>query len=246
MRPSNSSDNLKPFNHLKSLIEKNAIKLTPGRSQKPFSRRKPAERTKGSPEERGEDENRLFMEAMADVVPITSNKKETPFKKASISYPSEDPESEILMYLDDLVKNGTDFVVSLTPEYMEGTACHIPNEIARKLHRGDFSIQDHIDLHGYTALEARNAVDDFLKNSILNGLRAVLIIHGRGLSSPGAPVLKNNIIKWLTSGKWRKWVLAYTSARRCDGGTGATYVLLRNRPLSKQLLKRVPMINIKS
>ena len=246
MRPSYSSDNFKPFDNLKSLIEKNTIKLTPGRSRKPSSRRRPAERTKYSPEERGEDENRLFMEAMADVVPITSNKKETPFKKASISYPSEDSESEILMHLDDLIKNGTDFVISLTPEYMEGTACHIPHEIARKLHRGDFSIQDHIDLHGCTVLEACNAVDDFLKNSILNGMRTVLIIHGRGLSSTGAPVLKNNIIKRLTSGKWRKWVIAYTSARCCDGGTGATYVLLRNRPLSKQMLKKVPRINIKS
>jgi len=240
MRPSNSSENFKPFINLKSLIEKKAIKLTPVGSREPSSRKRPAERTKGFPQERDEDGNRLFMEAMADVVPITSNKNETTFKKTSVAYPSEDHESEILMHLDNLVKNGTDFVDSLTPEYMEGTACNVPHETAKKLNRGDFSIQDHIDLHGYAVSEAYNAMDDFLKNSILNGMRAVLIVHGRGLSSPGAPVLKNNIIKWLTSGKWRKWVLAYTSARRCDGGTGATYVLLRNRPLSKQMLRKQP------
>jgi len=237
MKPSNSSDNFKPFINLKSLIEKNAIQLTPGKSRKPSLKRGPTERTKDYPEE---DENCLFMEAMTDVVPITSNKNETACKKKSISYPSEDSESEILMHLDNLVKNGTNFVISLTPEYMEGTACNVPQEIARKLHRGDFSIQNHIDLHGYSAMEAYNAVDDFLKKSILNGMRAVLIVHGRGLSSPGDPVLKTNILKWLTTGKWRKWVLAYTSARRCDGGAGATYVLLRNRPLSKRQLRKQP------
>jgi len=243
MKSSNSSDNFKPFINLKALIEKKAIKLTPYRARKPSSKKCPTEKITGYPEEDG---NCLFMEAMADVVPITSNKNETVCKKESISYPLEDPEFEILTHLDNLVKNGTDFVISLTPEYMEGTACNVPHEIARKLHRGDFSIQDHIDLHGYSAIEAYNSVDDFLKKSILNGMRAVLIVHGRGLSSPGDPVLKNNILKWLTTGKWRKWVLAYTSARRCDGGAGATYVLLRNRPLSKRLLKKVSMKNIKN
>jgi DNA-nicking Smr family endonuclease len=121
---------------------------------------------------------------------------------------------------------------------MEGTSCNVPHEITRKLHRGDFSIQDHIDLHGYSVVEAYHAVNDFFKRSIVNGIRAVLIVHGRGLSSPGAPVLKKNIVKWLTSGKWRKWVIAFTSARHCDGGAGATYVLLRNRPLPKRLLRK--------
>ena len=117
-----------------------------------------------------------------------------------------------------------------------GAGCDGPvAKIAR-----DFSIQDHIDLHGYVSSDAYHALDVFLKKSVLNGIRAVLIVHGRGLSSPGDPVLKNNIIKWLTRGKWRKWVLAYTSARSYDGGAGGTYVLLRNRPLPKRLRRRQP------
>ena len=36
------------------------------------------------------------------------------------------------------------------------------------------------------------------------------------------------------AGVWRKWILAFTSARLCDGGTGATYVLLRERPYTKR------------
>jgi DNA-nicking Smr family endonuclease len=38
------------------------------------------------------------------------------------------------------------------------------------------------------------------------------------------PVLKGKVNSWL-----QQWddVLAFCSARQCDGGTGATYVLLR-------------------
>jgi DNA-nicking Smr family endonuclease len=66
----------------------------------------------------------------------------------------------------------------------------------------------------------------------------VLIVHGRGLSSPAKPILKTKVIKWLTSGPWRKWVMAFTSARWCDGGAGATYVLLRKRPVTKRFKKK--------
>lgn len=70
-----------------------------------------------------------------------------------------------------------------------------------------------------------------------NGKRGVLVIHGRGRSSPSEPVLKKKVIDWLTHGTWRKWVVAYSSARPCDGGAGATYILLRERPVSKRFKK---------
>jgi DNA-nicking Smr family endonuclease len=66
----------------------------------------------------------------------------------------------------------------------------------------------------------------------------VLIVHGRGLSSPAKPVLKTKVIEWLTCGPWRKWVIAFTSARSFDGGAGATYVLLRQRPVTRSKRKR--------
>jgi len=62
----------------------------------------------------------------------------------------------------------------------------------------------------------------------------VLIIHGRGLTSPGQPVLKKMVFNWLSRGPLRRYILAFTSARACDGGAGATYVLLRKRPWSKK------------
>jgi DNA-nicking Smr family endonuclease len=72
----------------------------------------------------------------------------------------------------------------------------------------------------------------------MKGKRALLIIHGRGLSSPVKPILKSKVYLWLTTSPWHKWVIAFTSARACDGGAGATYVLLRQKPLSKRLRKK--------
>jgi DNA-nicking Smr family endonuclease len=53
----------------------------------------------------------------------------------------------------------------------------------------------------------------------------VRIIHGKGLSSAGKlPVLKGKVDAWL---RQMDAVLAFCSARRNDGGTGALYVLLK-------------------
>jgi len=46
--------------------------------------------------------------------------------------------------------------------------------------------------------------------------------------------LKNKVRQWLGLSYWRKRVLAYASAQSHDGGAGATYVLFRERPVSKK------------
>ena len=181
-----------------------------------------------------EIEKKVFLEAMQDVDPIArdrrtaENVKERPSGKVK-----KGAETETVAQLRNLIMYGEGFVISETPEYMEGTGYDVHPEFARRLHRGDFSIQAHIDLHGLGVTEAKGTFEEFLKDAVTSGKRAVLVIHGRGLSSPGEPILKNKVREWLTRGHWRKWVIAYTSAQSCDGGTGATYILLRNRPISK-------------
>ncbi|MBM4271695.1 MAG: DNA mismatch repair protein MutS [Deltaproteobacteria bacterium] len=185
------------------------------------------------------EDRELFREAMQDVTPIEKDLAEE--KVTGTRQPeglTHDAEAEALLQLVNLVHHGDGLILSNTQEYMEGTGDNVPREFAKKLHRGDFSIQAHIDLHGFSVEEAQDAVNRFLRESVISGKRAVLIIHGRGLSSPGEPVLKNKVREWITSGHWRKWVMAFTSAPSYDGGTGATYILLRNRPVSKRRGKR--------
>ena len=97
----------------------------------------------------------------------------------------------------------------------------------RKLARGNFSVQDEIDLHGMTVPEAKEALQEFIGECELGGYTCIRVVHGKGLGSGNrGPVLKGKVNKWL-----RQWnaVLAFVSARQIDGGTGAVYVLLRKQ-----------------
>jgi DNA-nicking Smr family endonuclease len=184
-----------------------------------------------------EEERVVFLEAMEDVAPlIKGQEREIRRDNPSSSFsgaPPVDENREALEQLTKLVTTGEGFILSLTPEYIEGTGYNVHSEYARRLHAGDFSIQAHIDLHGLTVVEAKEVFDGFMQEAVMTGKTGVLIIHGRGLSSPGEPVLKKKVIEWLTSGVWRKRIFAYASARSCDGGTGATYALFRPRARGK-------------
>ena len=79
-----------------------------------------------------------------------------------------------------------------------------------------------------TSDQAHEAVRRFVAGSMSAGRRCVLIIHGRGRNSPDQrPVLKDALKLWLTRSDLGRCVLAFTSARSYDGGSGAMYLLLR-------------------
>ena len=100
----------------------------------------------------------------------------------------------------------------------------VSEQILRKLRRGRYSLQAEVDLHGLTVPKARVELNDFLAECRRERLSCVRVIHGKGLrSGNGGPVLKSKVALWL---KLANYVIAYTSARPTDGGTGALYVLL--------------------
>ena len=98
-------------------------------------------------------------------------------------------------------------------------------DVARKLRRGDWSIQAEIDLHGHRTDDAREALAAFLREAVRQGLRCVRVVHGKGLGSPGkTPVLKGKVHSWLVQ---KNEVLAFVQARADEGGAGAVVVLLK-------------------
>lgn len=100
-----------------------------------------------------------------------------------------------------------------------------PNKLLRRLRRGDYSIQDELDLHGMVAAEAKTAVHSFINDCADAGVYSIRIVHGKGLHSPDKrPVLKNLILGWLIK---NQFVIAVCSTPANDGSTGAVYVLLK-------------------
>jgi DNA-nicking Smr family endonuclease len=95
----------------------------------------------------------------------------------------------------------------------------------RKLRGGGWVMQDQLDLHGLRTDQAREALGQFIRNSVKRGFRCVRIIHGKGLGSMNKkPVLKSKVRNWLVQ---KDEVIAFVQARAADGGSGALMVLLK-------------------
>ena len=169
----------------------------------------------------------IFLEAMADV------RERQDFRKIPYSSPSRIripplQSGDDVEVLKEIVHGKKKIRLSDTGEYIEWTSRGARKDLAKKLHRGDFSVQDYIDLHGLTLVDAEQALIEFFKDALARQYSCIKVIHGRGLKSPHGPVLKEALIRWL-QGPFRKRVLAYATAKDCDGGLGATYVLLKLR-----------------
>lgn len=223
----------RPFSNLAALLKQRHLAPAPGKQARP-------NQGKSSSQLSVREETKLFLEAMADVTPLVTARGDRKVLPRPLAHhnTSFDEDRDTVDALHNLVRYGKGFIVSQTPEYMESANPGAGREVLRRLHGGHYAIQDHVDLHGLSAAQAAPVLKRFVRRSIERGFRAVLVVHGRGLTSPGQPVLKHKVFQWLTLGLLRKWVIALTSARSCDGGTGATYVLLRRRPLTKSQRKK--------
>jgi DNA-nicking Smr family endonuclease len=103
----------------------------------------------------------------------------------------------------------------------------LQHSVLRKLRRGQYAIEAELDLHGYTVAQAREELLLFIRDARSMNKRCVRIIHGKGnRSQKKLPVLKGKVNDWL---RQKDEVLAFCSARRTDGGTGAAYVLLKRK-----------------
>lgn len=97
----------------------------------------------------------------------------------------------------------------------------------RDLRRGRWVVQREIDLHGLNREEARSLLAAFLADCLKQGIRCVLVIHGKGLGSPGRQAVLRTLVRgWLVQ---RIEILAYCQAKPQDGGEGAVIVLLRTK-----------------
>ncbi len=171
------------------------------------------------------EDSELLRAALADVKPLAHS------NRASLIRPKPHPiaaqrERDEQQALRDTLSDSPAWEQDLeTGEELLFRRDGLSQQHVRKLRRGHWKIQDHLDLHGLIATEARALTAAFLAHAIRNGLRCVRIVHGKGLSSPNRePVLKKKLSGWLAQ---RDEVLAYCQAPQTEGGGGAVLVLLR-------------------
>ncbi len=132
-----------------------------------------------------------------------------------------------IAHLHSIVDDVARFEVSDDGRRVEGRRIDAPADLVRSMRRGMLPIDGRLDLHGLTAAQAQEKLVEFLRTMRSRNERCVLVIHGKGDRIPGAGVLRGEMAAWLSQGKAREHVLAFTTARDDDGGEGAVYVALR-------------------
>ena len=161
----------------------------------------------------------LFRQALDGVVPLTPINRVTP---APTKIRTRAPTFRATSRLDTLSDHGAG-----DEPLNEFLRPGISRMVLRKLRRGQFPLQDTLDLHGLNSDESRKLLQEFLKDSHDQDLRQVCIIHGKGWNPNGGEgILKSRTRHWLTQ---CREVLAFCEAPAKAGGGGAVLVLLKSR-----------------
>jgi DNA-nicking Smr family endonuclease len=175
------------------------------------------------------DDAGVFRAAVADVKPLTPSGRatdlESPVKTGSRRRPPSrarpDPSQELELLPEIIAPE--DAVGGSEPLSFRRPG--VRDQEMRKLRRGLYPVEDELDLHGLNQAAARDSLSEFLRVNRDAGRRCVRIVHGKGYRSGArGPILKIAVNAWL---RRHTDVMAFTSARAIDGGTGAVYVLLR-------------------
>lgn len=178
-----------------------------------------------------DSETRLFREYVADTEPLEHDRAE-PVRKRPPPRPIKQP--AYLKERDDRITLSEAEVEC--HDYLEFARPGVQKRLFADLQRGYIDVDLELDLHGLTAAYAEQILDVFLRDCAHLRVRCARIIHGKGYRSDvGQPVLKRKVNYWL---RLYDEVLAFCSASRRDGGTGAVYVLLRNPDKSRPTRRR--------
>jgi len=168
-----------------------------------------------------------FRRAVADAVPISRRRRAAAHRPRIAPVPAQTRRDERAVLEESLRGPWSPEDALETGDALVHLAPGVSRQVLLRLRRGYWTVQESLDLHGMTRVEAAAVVPEFLRECALRGLRCVRIVHGRGRGSKNRePVLKPKLGKWLAA---REEVLAFCQAPALHGGAGAVLVLLKGR-----------------
>ena len=164
------------------------------------------------------DDAALFRAAVGTVKPLTEQNRLVPQSTPRKAVPRA---SVQLHAVPDTL---SDSAPENTPE--EYLSNGLSRMTLRKLRRGNWPIEESLDLHGNHTDAARKLLQKFMLEAVQRNLRCVLVIHGKGLNSRGGEAVLRRLARhWLTQ---HPHVLGYCNAPPKYGGSGAALVLLKS------------------
>lgn len=179
-----------------------------------------------------DDDLRSFMEEMGDVKRIASNDKVFVYspqdsvakkaKRAALAV-NKDPLFNPLSMEGVKPVKPDDFIAFQQPGIQDG--------VFKNLRLGKYQIEQRITLSDAPLKACRDLLFQTLKQAHDNGVRALLVHHGKGEHSQPFPALKKSYVNhWLAE---LDFVIAWHTAQPMHGGFAATYVLLKKHPQQK-------------
>lgn len=177
----------------------------------------------------------LFRQAMGKVRPIKVAERVKLEPKASEATPGVEQRRK------DAVAQAADGSQVLTGDFLHSVDPHdilefkrpgIQHGVYKNLRLGKYSVDAQLDLHRMTIDQARQALAQFVSDCLSHNIRCALVNHGKGEGrQPQPALLKSCIAHWLPQ---LDAVMAFHSAQKQHGGTGATYILIRKSEKKRQ------------
>jgi len=171
-------------------------------------------------------DNDDFFKEMQDVKPLQREKRvvlnSSKIDKNTIKTRQQAAQSENISLTDPLVNSAVEQLdANAILAYQRPGVQH---GVYKQLRQGKYSIEARLDLHRMTSEQARLTLYQFVRDCITHDVRCALITHGKGEGRANPAVLKSLVAHWLPQ---IDEVLAFHSAQKHHGGTGATYLLLK-------------------
>jgi DNA-nicking Smr family endonuclease len=161
----------------------------------------------------------MFMDAIAGTLPMDGRDRVrvAPLPAPVVAAP----------IVRDVVPSTIELTIEGGGEQVLARAPGVNRAQVAELKRGRVRPEASLDLHGKTVVEAEEALRRFLAESARVRRRCVLVIHGRGLHSGGGPAVLRDAVLHSLLGPLSGFVHCLSTAAPADGGSGATYVMVR-------------------
>lgn len=175
----------------------------------------------------------IFAREMSDVQKIKSDAR-VALKKGTLT---EDVARERRAAAAAVTREDTNFLSAehIDPvqplDILEYKRPGVQHGVYRNLRLGKYAIDARLDLHRMTVDEARRALYQFVRDCMDNDIRCALVTHGKGEGRAQPALLKSCVANWLPQ---FDDVLAFHSAQKRHGASGATYILLKKSEQKRQ------------
>lgn len=172
------------------------------------------------------DDVSSFLDEMVGVKPLSGSDQVRPIHNGDISV-SQLARKNAAQVSEALLLLTTDINLINPVEPQEViSVCRdgVQMPVFKQLSAGKYKFLSELDLHALNMRQARETLYHYIEDRYDKGERCVLIIHGKGFKSkPINALIKSCVVNWLSN---LDKVLAFHSAKREHGGTGALYVML--------------------